>query len=69
MDNIITPARLQLIKRAIQSQEKYLEELEQIRQQWRAVLEQEAKAKGEPVKVSSLERKYLFEYGDLTSHS
>ncbi len=28
MDNIITPARLQLIKRAIQSQEKYLEELE-----------------------------------------
>ncbi len=69
MDKIISPARLQLIKRAIQSQEKYLEELEQIRQQWRAILDQEAKAKGEPVKVSNLERKYLFGYGDLTTHS
>ncbi len=69
MDEAISPARLQLIKRAIQSQEKYLAELEQIRQQWRAILDQEAKEKGVPVKVSNLERKYLFEYGDLKNHS
>lgn len=68
MKNTLTPARLQLIKEAIKSQEKYLAEIEQIRQQWRTVVDQEAKEKGEPIKISSMERKYLFEYGDINNH-
>lgn len=61
----ISPARLRLVKEAIEAQKQYLKHLERIRNEWRRIIEEEERDNGQRTKISSLERKYLFENGDL----
>jgi hypothetical protein len=61
----ISPARMRLVKEAIQAQEQYLKKLERIRSEWKRIIEEEDRNSGQRTEVSALERKYLFEYGDL----
>lgn len=65
MEQPISPARLRLIKEAIQAREHYLKNLERIRGEWRKIIETEGQDSGHRKEISNLERKYLFEYGDL----
>ncbi|MEW9033052.1 MAG: hypothetical protein AB2404_10080 [Planifilum fimeticola] len=65
MEQPISPARMRLVKEAIQAQEQYLKKLERIRSEWKRIIEEEDRNSGQRTEVSALERKYLFEYGDL----
>ncbi|GAA5345259.1 hypothetical protein [Planifilum fimeticola] len=65
MEQPISPARMRLVKEAIQAQEQYLKKLERIRKEWKRIIEEEDRNSGQRTEVSALERKYLFEYGDL----
>lgn len=65
MEQPISPARMRLVKEAIQAQEQYLKKLERIRNEWRRIIEEEDRNNGQRTEISNLERKYLFEYGDL----
>ncbi|PRX39075.1 hypothetical protein CLV97_13015 [Planifilum fimeticola] len=65
MEQPISPARMRLVKEAIQAQEQYLKKLERIRREWKRIIEEEDRNSGQRTEVSALERKYLFEYGDL----
>lgn len=65
MKQPISPARMRLVKEAIQAQQQYLKNLERIRNEWRQIIEEEDRSSGQRTEISSLERKYLFGYGDL----
>jgi len=67
MEQPISPARMRLVKEAIQAQEQYLKKLERIRNEWKRIIEEEDRNNGQRTEISALERKYLFQYGDLGS--
>lgn len=65
MEQPISPARMRLVKEAIRAQEQYLKKMERIRIEWKRIIEEEGRNNGQRTEISNLERKYLFEYGDL----
>jgi hypothetical protein len=65
MNQNISPARMRLVKEAIKVQEQYLDAMERIRKEWRTIIEEEGRKNGRRTEISNIERKYLFEYGDL----
>jgi len=67
MEQSISPARMRLVKEAIQAREQYLKKLERIRDEWKRIIQEEDQNSEQRTEVSALERKYLFQYGDLGS--